>query len=243
MTLPFERAAPCANASPSDGVVYWEIPPQVAERLEGLAGRCNATYLGIRLAVFLAALAEASGSVDLIIGSYASARTRVNWQQMFGLFANTVVLRMQWEPRQTFVQWLQNVSSTLLDVQANSEIPYEWLNEQLRADMVEPPSISLIFSVTNQNVTREFHGFRLTHSQRLYETMPWGFTVKLDPYNERNCKCTFDARKYDPRRVRQFVTRYQQLLDRLSREPELRMKYIMKSVLHSEKGGSPADTL
>jgi hypothetical protein len=51
--------------------------------------------------------------------------------------------------------------------------------------------------------------------------MPWGFTFGLDRRDEAtNCGASFDARIYDPARVRGFLDRFQVLAAEVSARPD-----------------------
>jgi hypothetical protein len=57
---------------------------------------------------------------------------------------------------------------------------------------------------------------------RHVEGMPWGFCLKTDRYNEANgCRATFDARIYNPTRVRKWLRRFARVLDIASENPDL----------------------
>lgn len=223
LKLPFERPEPCLEAVPADGVIYWSIDSRVSNRLNFLAEQNRTTYLPVRLAVFLATLAEANGQDDLMIGSYASGRTRMEWQNMFGMFANTVILRMRWNPKLTFLRWLRQVSKMVTGVLKNSEIPHHLLREQLKQADVVLPEINALFCVYHTPATREFGGLQISKAISEFATMPWGFWMQLDQHNEDRCYTAFDARRYDPSQVKVFIERYQTLLDLASCHPQERL--------------------
>jgi hypothetical protein len=54
------------------------------------------------------------------------------------------------------------------------------------------------------------------------EGMPWGFCVTMDQHNEEHgCRVTFDARIYDPARVRKWVDQFVRFLNAASEHPDL----------------------
>jgi non-ribosomal peptide synthetase component F len=229
--LPFERETAVPSAKPSDGVIAWRIPLETSRRLDLIASRNKATYLAVRLAAFLATLAESTGQQDLLISCLSTGRTRIEWQNMFGMFANTVALRTNWNSKKSFVWWLRVVSKALIAVQEHAEIPYHLLCQTLADEGLAIPEINLQFSVTDLNVARSLGDLELSSSQRVIESLPWGFSMKLGQNPESDCYTSFDARLHDPERVRIFLNRYLHLLDTFAQNPKSRMSRSMQSAI------------
>jgi non-ribosomal peptide synthetase component F len=236
LKLPFERSSPCDEAKPADGVINWEIAPEISQRLDRVASQNKSTYFSVRLAVFLAALAETGAQNDLVIGTYSTGRTRLEWQSILGMFANTLTLRFRWNPRLTFAQWARVVSETFAAAQEHDSIPHHLLRVKLSREGIRTPQINALFCVAHHSAPRLIGDILLTKLTNEREDMPWGFTMLLDRQREDHCHAWFDARLYDPRHVRQFLNRYLQLLDVLSQHPKSRLSRSMKtdapSVLH-----------
>lgn len=229
LELPFARAAPWSEAAPEHGVIPCPIPPDVSQQLNLVAARFKTTYVALRLAVFLAALGEATGQTDLMIGSYFTGRTRLEWQRTFGMFANQVIFRLQWNPAASFGCWLRSVSDTIAKTQQHGEISHTLLREQLAQEEVLPPAINAMFSQSEHNPPHSFGGLELSRARRIKMSMPWGFTMNLVSADESRCYAEFDARLYDPEQVRTFLLRYRELLGILSHHPDCRLDQAMQS--------------
>ena len=221
LRLPFERAAPCVDARPDEGVIWWGIAVDASARLDRIAARHNATPFGTRLAVFAAALCEATGQRDLVVGTYATGRNRLDLQAMFGMFANMVTLRLVVEPAWTFARLLEEVAGAVAAASEHAWIPHHLLCQELAAAGNPAPEIRAIFSISDHHQPRSFGGFELTQVERTKQAMPWGFSMKLDQHNEDRCHTSFDARLHDPSGVRVFVERYRELLGVFARRPDL----------------------
>jgi hypothetical protein len=220
--LPFRRRWRRRAAEPAEGLLWWGVDSEISQRLDQLGRATGVTYFTLRLAAFVALLAAEGGQSDVVLGTYVTNRNRVETQNMFGYFANLALLRLHYDARRTFLGWTAEVRKMVGDIQAHGEIPYEQLREELRACGVNPPEIRAIFSVTDQVPTVRLGEAELTWLDRRIESMPWGFTVAFDPQNEEHrCRVSFDARLFDPARVRDWVGRFGRLLDAVSREPDL----------------------
>jgi hypothetical protein len=220
--LPFHRLWRSRHANPADGLVWWGLNPSVSRRLDEIGRKENATYYMIRLAAFVALLSAKSDMGDVILGTYVTGRNRVELQNIFGDFVNVATLRLRCDHAQTFREWLSAVKKMVGETQAHSEIPYERLCEELRSRGVNPPEIGVIFSVSEHTAPVRFAGLELTWLDRRIENMPWGFCLAFDQHNEQDrCRLSFDARIYNPIRVRNWLDRFVRLLNAVSDNPDL----------------------
>lgn len=228
LQLPFTRRRRCEDAKHSEGLIFWEIPLEVSRRLDRVAAQQKVTYLVIRLAVFLATVAESTGQRDLVIGCLSTGRTRLEWQNTFGMFATTIALRVYWNPAKNFLHWLRVVSDTITRTMEHDQIPFHILWNKIAVECGYFPELNVQFSVSDLNVPRTFGGLELSSAEREFETMPWGFTMKLGQNPATECYTSFDAHIHDPQRVHRFLDRYLQLLDVLSSHPKSRLSRVMQ---------------
>jgi amino acid adenylation domain-containing protein len=220
--LPFHRMWRSRHAAPADGFIRWGLNPETSRRLERMGREKGATYYMIRLAAFAALLSNKAAQSDVILGTYMTERNCVESQNMFGNFVNLVTLRFRCDHTRTFNEWLSVVRKTVSETQSHSEIRYEQLCEELRKRNVNPPEIGIIFSVAEHSAPVRFGGLEMTWLDQHIERMPWGFCVVFDQHNEgQHCQATFDARIYNPARVKDWVGRFARLLDAAAHNPDL----------------------
>jgi hypothetical protein len=205
---------------PASGIVRWGIDRQITERLQKIGRAERAGFHDIRLAAFVALLADECKVDDVIICAYSSVRKQLPLQTMYGLFVNVIPLRFRFEPTMRFRAWLDIVRKRSLEFSEHNEIPVEHLREALKREGVRLPDFYLIFNVSAHPVIN-FSGLQLSWSDQQM-TMPWGFAMAPDRLSEdTNCRTLFDARSYEPVEVRRLVDRYQRLLDAISRNADL----------------------
>ncbi len=240
MNLPFMRPVPRPDACAEDGVISWGLPPDVAGALERLARESGTTFFTIRLAAFAALLAAESGQQEIMIGTHATNRNRVELQEMFGFFLNMVPLRLRYSQEQSFREWLHCVKRTVVDTQSRSAIPYEDLCEELRRRNIGPPNIQVIFGLSGHLPVAHFGGLEIAAHERANEKMPWGFSVSFDRQEEASfCRATFDARIYEPAGVSEFIERLLRLLDAASRAPGRAMALLLQDSQTAGRESNP----
>jgi len=115
-----------------------------------------------------------------------------------------------------------------LETELRSEIPYEQLCDEVRQQGIAPPEIKVILGSAKGREPIEFANLRLTSLERYYESMPWGFTLNFDEYDEEHsCRAIFDAGIYDPAGVRELVGRFQRLLDAVAYSPDVNVEELL----------------
>ena len=230
---PFMRAERQEGADAAEGVMLWGIRPGTSRRLDDLARREGATPYMVRLAAFVALLAEETRQADVVLGTYMNNRHRLAVQDMFGNFANLVTLRFEHKPANAFREWLDAVRTTVTETEARSEIPYEQLRHELEQNGTALPEIQVIFGMSAIGDEIKFAHLQWTSLDRYFGAMPWGISITHYEHDEeRSCRAAFDAGLYDPAAVRTFIKRYTRLLDLVSRRPDLAINTLLAKSLH-----------
>src|SRR5262249_40312962 len=63
--LPFRRLTPRAGRDPSEGVIQWKLEEGTAKRLDQFARSMDATHFTVRLAAFVALIADVTGNSSI----------------------------------------------------------------------------------------------------------------------------------------------------------------------------------
>lgn len=223
LELPFRRPSPLPDADPGEGSLQMAYDADIARRLNQVEREVRATFFVLRLAAFVALVAAESGQPDVVLGTYATNRNRVETQKMFGFFSNMVTLRFHCGGDMTFRDWVTLVGVLTSEFQARGEIPYEQLCEDLHKLGACPPEIRVIFQTDVRLDNPGFGGLDVTKLVRRGAFMPWGFKIVFYRGGgvAEMCRTSFDARLYEPSGVRQFVSRLVGFLDLASRQPDL----------------------
>ena len=142
---------------------------------------------------------------------------------MLGCFVNLTTLRLHFEGRLGFLEWILQVSRIVADAQAHAAIPYEKLREDLERIDVLLPEVKMIFGMSDEKSTETTAGLEISRVrlQGRTDAMPWGFTMALQPMDKASSwNTSFDARIYEPAAVHEFIGHMQQLAAAVCREPE-----------------------
>ncbi len=223
LELPFLRPEPLQDVAPREGIIWRDVDNATSIRLNQIARDRHATLFAVRLAAFVALLATETGKAEIILGAYVTNRSRIEIQKMLGDFSNLISLRLWWDERLSFLEWISRVGVWASEFQAHAEIPHEQLCEDLRKRGKNPPEIRAIFGVWGalEPMRVTFGGVEFIRERpHLGKRMPWGFSLYFSQSGEHElCSALFDANLYEPSRVQNFLDRLFRFMEEASRLP------------------------
>ncbi|WP_405484330.1 amino acid adenylation domain-containing protein [Nocardia sp. NBC_00511] len=129
-TLPTDRPRPTLPTGAGDRVEF-TVPAPVHDRIQVLARSHGATPFMVVHAALSVLLARLSGRRDVLVGSVVAGRGEGEFDDLVGMFVNTVVLRARLEPAAGFADALDAVRRADLAVYGNMDLPFERLVEVL----------------------------------------------------------------------------------------------------------------
>ncbi|MGP8007486.1 MAG: amino acid adenylation domain-containing protein [Acidimicrobiales bacterium] len=122
--LPSDRPAPAVRSF--RGVsVRCDLDPMVIDALRRTANRFGCTPYMVMTAAFAVFLARLSGETDVVLGSGLANRRLAGTEPMFGMFVNTVALRVDLSGDPSVATVLARVRQSSLGAFAHQELPFE----------------------------------------------------------------------------------------------------------------------
>ena len=149
LALPTDKPRPRALTF-RGATEHFALPRSLLQRLRALGLKEQATPFMLLEAAFATLLHRYSGQADILVGTPISGRTRSETQRLVGCFLNTVVLRSQFAPGQTFRALLHQVRPRALGAFSHAELPFRRLVASVAPErdaggtplMVAAPSIA-----------------------------------------------------------------------------------------------------
>jgi amino acid adenylation domain-containing protein len=110
------------------------LPFEPAQRLRALGEREGATVFMTLLAAFAALLSRYSGQQEIVIGTPVANRSRVELENVIGLFVNTLPLRIDLEGDPSFATLVRRVREVTLSGLSHQDLPFDKLVEELNPE-------------------------------------------------------------------------------------------------------------
>jgi amino acid adenylation domain-containing protein/FkbM family methyltransferase len=133
LALPTDRPRP-ERRSFRGATVTAAIPAALAQACRALARRHQVSLFMTLLAAFQVVMHHVSGLTDLVIGTDAANRNRIETEGLAGFFVNQLPLRAELSGNPSFVEILMRARDTALGAYAHQDLPFGKLVDALDRD-------------------------------------------------------------------------------------------------------------
>ncbi|MEU7984146.1 amino acid adenylation domain-containing protein [Streptosporangium canum] len=133
LELPTDRPRPAVQTTNGDLVVH-RLPLELWQRVTGLARAERCTPFMTLLAAYQVLLSRYSGQEDFCVGTPVAGRDHEEFEQVFGIFINTLALRADLAGDPTFRETLKRVRRRAFTMYGHAAVPFERVVGELRLD-------------------------------------------------------------------------------------------------------------
>lgn len=129
--------------------VDFSIDKQQTDDLRALAQQLDISFYSVLVGAYCLMLSHYTNQRDIIIGIPFANRSRNEFKDMVGFFANLLVLRIHVDPELSLTDYLKSVSREIIGTQMHQEMPFEQLVKSLgiENDPSQHPIIQVIFAL------------------------------------------------------------------------------------------------
>ncbi|MEO6195390.1 MAG: amino acid adenylation domain-containing protein, partial [Thermoanaerobaculia bacterium] len=176
LELPSDRPRPAVQTY-RGGFAPLTLERRLGDGLRALSQRSGTSLFMTLLGGFLSLLHRYTGGVDLLVGSPAAGRNRMELEGLIGFFVNTLVLRTDLSGDPSFAKLLERVKETAVAAYTHGDLPFERLVEELAPErsLDHSPLFQVAFVLqTAQGKPARWPGIELEEL-----TLPTG-TAKFD---------------------------------------------------------------
>ncbi|MGD9851484.1 MAG: amino acid adenylation domain-containing protein [Nitrospirales bacterium] len=139
-----------------DGYLQFSISAQTLAKLKQVSQGHGVTLFMTLLGAFQILLAFYSGQKDILVGTPAASRNRVELEDLLGFFVNLLPLRTDLSITRSFCDVLAQVRRVCLKAYRHGGIPFEYLVEMLNPprDASRHPVVQVIFQLRSSEDIR-----------------------------------------------------------------------------------------
>ncbi|MFW0788916.1 amino acid adenylation domain-containing protein [Gordonia sp. CPCC 205333] len=156
LELPTDRPRP-AVASHRGAMIDFEIPADVTTRIVHTAATLGASGFMVVHAALAVLLARMSGTADIAVGTPVAGRGQAVLDRLVGMFVNTLILRSDIDPAESFADLVGRIRGIDLTAMANADVPFESIVEAtspVRSEAFAP--LSQVWLTLDADVLPEF---------------------------------------------------------------------------------------
>ena len=199
------------------------LPATLSQTITRLGRQQGATDFMTLLAAFALLLSRHSRQQDICVGSPIANRTHTHTEDLIGFFANTLVLRSQIDPRQSFVGLLQATRQTCLEAYAHQDIPFEMLVERLQParSLSHSPLFQVMFVLQNSaSAQLAPPGLEVSAIQADYPVAKFDLTLNITEHQGRfHCIWEYATGLFERGTVERMARHYEMLLASITDDP------------------------
>jgi len=231
--LPTDRPRPPLRTFAA-GKEIIRLDDELTAGLRQLSRACDTTLFTALLAATKAFVHRISGQRDLIVGTTAAGRDRVELERVVGFFVATLVLRTDLSGDPPFGELLQRVRQTTVEAYEHQDYPFDLLVERLNP--VRDPSRSPLFSVLvdfMEGLPADQIGERFLQPDplgvELSNVLASDFDLEihfLDHGGRLSCFLRYSTALFDERTIRRLSGHWRTLLASLTASPEARLSQL-----------------
>jgi amino acid adenylation domain-containing protein len=219
------------------------LSTELSARLKSLCQEQRVTLFMLLLAAFDVLLHRLSGNDDILIGSPAAGRNRVEIEGLIGFFVNTLVLRTNLAGDPTFRELLGRVREVTLGAFEHQDIPFEKLVEELNPErrLGHTPFFQVMLNLINVAADPPaLDGFSVESIP--FEQFQSKFDLTLyvsDESENLGLKAVYNASLFTPARIAGLLAQMQALLEQAAENPAVPISTLS---LLTEKSALPDPT-
>ena len=226
LELPTDRPRPAVQTS-RGGRHRIVLPLPLSRALSLLARHEKVTSFMTLLAAFSVLLWRYSGQEDVLVGTPIAGRTRLETEELIGLFVNTLVMRTDLSGDPTFRELLGRVRETSLEAHAHQDLPFEKLVEELQPErsMSHTPIFQVLFSVQNApRANWKLAGLEATSVRLDRGTARFDLSLDVSERPEGlSCSFLYNADLFDAATIEHLAGHWRRLLESAVAAPDARV--------------------
>lgn len=224
LELPLEFSRPTLQGYQGRAVTS-VMPPSLRSRLLELSRQRGATLFMTLLAGWTCLLSRYTASTDICVGSPLAGRNKAEFENLVGLFMNTLVLRTKLEGDPTFVDALDRVRETCLNAW-DHDLPFEYLLEALppERNVAYSPYYQVHFQLRNFPRAAASATMPLTELDLEFEVATTDLNVEItDGAEGLSCRLIYNTALFTERFARAMLGHFEVLLRGAADAPDTRL--------------------
>ncbi|MGI5254861.1 non-ribosomal peptide synthetase [Actinacidiphila glaucinigra] len=228
LDLPLDRPRPAVPTG-AGAAVFGEVDAPTMTRVSALAKKVSATPFMVLLACYGLLLARTCGQRGVLVGTPVAGRPRSEVHDVIGLFVNTVPVRVDLRPQDTFTDLVVRVRDSAWDALSHERMPFEKIVEAVRPERAAGTSPLVQTAFAAQTAPPRIPSFPGIEAEFLIvppTTAKFDLELSLWPAADGDGRqelgITFNSDVFDTSFARQFADAYRHMLGAAVADPDAR---------------------
>jgi tyrocidine synthetase-3 len=208
----------------------FEVDEDETEALRKLLAKEETTLFVLLLSLFYVLLSKLSSHEDIVVGTPVFGRRHADFQNIIGMFVNTLALRNVAEGEKRFSAFIQEVKANTLNALENQDYPFEKLVEQV--DVTRDVSRNPLFDVMFVIMEVELPESKLAGvpmSSYIHRNKISKFDLTLEAVEQADkLRFTFEYNTslFKPGTIKRFICYFEKIILSVLEDPERKISGI-----------------
>jgi amino acid adenylation domain-containing protein len=232
INLPSDRQRPNLKSYNGESLTTF-LSRETTGRLKAYAQKNNGSlFIGL-LASFKALLYRYTGQRDLIIGTAVAGRGHVELENQIGFYVNTLAIRSQVNPEESFDRFFQLVKETTLKSYDHQMYPFDILVEELNVqrDKSRSPVFDIMLILQNNGENKseiQLTGTGVDEIKVQKEVKAkFDITITLEEVGDYlSMEFNYNTDVYEREMVERLIRHYKQLLSVIINNPKEKLNRV-----------------
>jgi amino acid adenylation domain-containing protein len=219
--LPIDRPRPAIQTF-AGGRQVLTFSRALSTAVDELALAERGTLFMVLLAGFFTLLQRYTGDDDIVVGTPAANRNRVELEPLLGFFVNTLVLRTRVSGRRSFRDLIAAVRATTLRAYAHQDLPFEKLVEELQParQLGASPYFQVMFAMYDAGTARPVGPLTIAPVEIESIAAKFDLTMYvLRRGRDLTVSLEFNRNLFDDATITRMLTNYQNLMRAAADDP------------------------
>lgn len=233
--LPYDYSRPAVPSFRGDSEMF-HLPDALYSQLRQFSKQQGYTLYMTMLAAYYVMLSRYSQQTDICVGAGAASRSLPELQPIIGMMVNSIVLRTDLSGNPNFLQLLDRVKTTCLGGYSHQDMPFEQLVKKLCPTRTghANPLFQTMFSFHDAEVPDlNFGGLGVKAQVKTNKSAKLDLNIIVAPQAEQRVgkvstrpayavvTWEYSTELFNRKTILDMIDTYLQLLDHLTKQPEL----------------------
>lgn len=207
--------------------IEYNISAELTLRLKSLAKNTGTTLFMVLLAAYNVLLSRYSGQEDIVVGTPIAGRPHPDFENIIGMFVNTLALRNYPSHNKEFNEFLTEVRENSLIAYENQDYQFEDLIDKLslKRDLSRNPLFDAMFVMQNTGVSLDnISSFSLTQAVNQNTIAKFDMTLTaVESKDSINLDMEYSTSLFKKETMERLLNHYVNILDKVTTEAQLKI--------------------
>ena len=230
LELPFDRKRGPVQTY-NGAYEHFQFSESLSKNLNLLSRQNGVTLFQTLLAAFNVLLHRYSGQSEFAVGTPIANRNRAELEPIIGFFVNTLALKANFTPDESFATQLAKVRETTLDAYAHQDLPFERLVDELNIerDVRISPIFQVMFNMVNGPSSPDFKLPGLTISPLGEAPESVKFDLNLDVGEQQGHlvgSLGYNTDLFNAATIKRMLESFERILGEVIKHPDINVNRI-----------------